>query len=429
MTVPVVQFTSIVGPGDRCIISDDPFPPNCRKISCNCGQASSADNGSATSVSLGGLSSWMKSHASRKARGGRSRGSRGSSRAVSTTSLSLSTRSGHNGYDIATRPVTPVVTHLPASNAMLPSQHSPLYRFLSSLSHHCSSAQSSIDGSRSSYHSSSRSSYYDSSDSEERAIDEGLNNYGMVVKGGILSKCKRCIGKLSGRYGNKPSDNLRPFVVPTVISGDDHRDGKGNLVVDITPRLVAYFEVTIVKEQGQQASSQLDNEAASRVHRPDHAVMRHGMHHPADQQNGLGNNDDQRHECVAIGLSTRSFLSRNKMPGWCAHSYGYHGDDGGIFHGQGEMLDQFGPPFGPGDTVGCGLEYSTRRIFFVKNGKFLGYASFNKGGGLKEKIVEEGLYPTVGIDTNCPIAVNFGERPFQFDLTQFAAGTCAEVVL
>jgi hypothetical protein len=26
------------------------------------------------------------------------------------------------------------------------------------------------------------------------------------------------------------------------------------------------------------------------------------------------------------------------------------------------------------------------------------------------------LYPTVGVDSECPIFVNFGDRPFYFDL-------------
>ena len=139
----------------------------------------------------------------------------------------------------------------------------------------------------------------------------------------------------------------------------------------------------------------------------------------------------RRHECVAIGLSTRRFSPADKMPGWDAESFGYHGDDGGIYHGRGEMLRRYGPSYGPGDTVGCGLEYGSRRVFFVKNGVFLGYA-FGEGGrrgdddvairgALSGEMIDCGLYPTVGVDTECPISVNFGERPFMFDLRDFVA--------
>jgi len=151
----------------------------------------------------------------------------------------------------------------------------------------------------------------------------------------------------------------------------------------------------------------------------------------------LNLNHTQRHECVAIGLSTPSFRPHNRMPGWDAESYGYHGDDGGIFHGHGNMLREYGPAFGPGDTVGCGLDYARGRVFFVKNGVFLGYAfdvsrhmnmQNNGSKGSKKKGEEEvfGLYPTVGVDTECPVFVNFGEYPFRFDVREFArngAGT------
>mmetsp|Transcript_23202 Transcript_23202/g.50237 ORF Transcript_23202/g.50237 Transcript_23202/m.50237 type:complete len:94 (-) Transcript_23202:146-427(-) len=43
------------------------------------------------------------------------------------------------------------------------------------------------------------------------------------------------------------------------------------------------------------------------------------------------------------------------------------------------------------------------------------------GGGLGKDVVESGLYPTVGVDTDCPIFTNFGEHPFKFDLKGFAA--------
>ena len=90
------------------------------------------------------------------------------------------------------------------------------------------------------------------------------------------------------------------------------------------------------------------------------------------------------------------------------------------------MLRQYGPPFGPGDTIGCGLEYNSRKIFFVKNGQFLGYAF--DGKSVRKEDVEDGLWPTVGVDTECPIFMNFGERPFVFDLRSFAlqAGIAAE---
>jgi hypothetical protein len=46
------------------------------------------------------------------------------------------------------------------------------------------------------------------------------------------------------------------------------------------------------------------------------------------------------------------------MPGWDANSFGYHSDDGGIFRNNGDMVREFGPKWGEGDTVGCGIYYA-----------------------------------------------------------------------
>jgi hypothetical protein len=166
---------------------------------------------------------------------------------------------------------------------------------------------------------------------------------------------------------------LRPFVIPTIISDTKSTDNESiRLLIDLTPLFVAYFEVNIMEQ----------------------AVL---------------------HECVSIGLSTSTFCPQDKLPGWDSESYGYHSDDGGMFHGKGIPPHLGRPSYGPGDIVGCGLEYKSRRIFFTKNGKFLGY-EFDK---VDEDVVESGLYPTVGVDSECPIFVNFGERPFCFDLKGF----------
>ena len=99
----------------------------------------------------------------------------------------------------------------------------------------------------------------------------------------------------------------------------------------------------------------------------------------------------------------------SRMPGWDVHSYGYHGDEGGIFHASGDMTRRFGPSFGTGDTVGCDCTSGT---FFTLNETFLGYG----WTGMDVEYLQQELYPTVGVDANFPIECNFGERPFAFDL-------------
>jgi hypothetical protein len=170
--------------------------------------------------------------------------------------------------------------------------------------------------------------------------------------------------------------NWRPFVSPYVDS--DHS-------IQLSPRMMAYFEVSIKEDTTTEpkAPSPLRSE--------------------------------EKHDCVAIGIATESFSCKGRMPGWDNQSFGYHGDDGGTFHAFGGMVERFGPCFGSGDTVGCGIDYVSRGIFFTLNGKFLGY-------GWKQidvEFLENNLYGVVGIDTNDPVSVNYGDSPFQFDLTNF----------
>jgi hypothetical protein len=151
----------------------------------------------------------------------------------------------------------------------------------------------------------------------------------------------------------------------------------------MTPRLVSYYEVSIKSC-------------------PDDFRVGQGV-----EQNS------RRSDCVAIGVATKEFNLYSGMPGWDTESYGYHGDDGGIFHGSGGIKRRFGPAFGEGDTVGCGINYISRGIFFTLNGKLLGFGWTN----VDLEFLQQELYPTVGVDTNFPVDFNFGERPFSFDLT------------
>lgn len=122
-------------------------------------------------------------------------------------------------------------------------------------------------------------------------------------------------------------------------------------------------------------------------------------------------------DCVAVGLATDNFDNHFKFPGWDSESYGYHGDDGAIFHGDGHQLTLYDPSFGPGDTIGCGLNYLDNTIFFTLNGVYLGTAFENINTSVA-------YYPTLGIDCSNPIEVNFGnKKPFEFDLYHFIEST------
>lgn len=70
------------------------------------------------------------------------------------------------------------------------------------------------------------------------------------------------------------------------------------------------------------------------------------------------------------------------MPGWDRESWGYHGDDGESFGLRDcnkrwkslRVLSHlpYGPTYGAGDVVGCGIDFATQTAFFTKNGTHLG---------------------------------------------------------
>ncbi|KAJ2381273.1 hypothetical protein H4S02_006282 [Coemansia sp. RSA 2611] len=114
---------------------------------------------------------------------------------------------------------------------------------------------------------------------------------------------------------------------------------------------------------------------------------------------------------IGVGLA-RAGLNATRLPGWDPGSWGYHGDDGHGFAGSGSG-SRFGPRFTTGDTVGCGIDFMKRRIFFTNNGVFLGHA-------FETINTDKDLYPCVGMRTPGEYVVaNFGRRPFAFDIASY----------
>jgi len=206
----------------------------------------------------------------------------------------------------------------------------------------------------------------------------------------LTKKQMRRLDKLKGRnllqrLLRRKDDNSplwRPFVAPFSLP-------EGTL--SFTPRLISYFEVHVLNTKEMS---------------PDTPVVNHPHGLQLDRVRGSSS------ECIAIGISLTDFHLHSRMPGWDALSYGYHGDDGGIFHNNGQMVREYGPVYGVGDVVGCGIDYQAQSIFYTLNGRFLGYAF-----ELKEEDLLLDWYPTVGVDTNSLVQCNFGtDRPFSFDL-------------
>jgi hypothetical protein len=69
--------------------------------------------------------------------------------------------------------------------------------------------------------------------------------------------------------------------------------------------------------------------------------------------------------CITgIGFCSED-VNLGRLPGWEAHSYGYHGDDGHAFHGSGTGRS-FGPGFTTGDVVGALLDRGLNTISYYK---------------------------------------------------------------
>ena len=121
--------------------------------------------------------------------------------------------------------------------------------------------------------------------------------------------------------------------------------------------------------------------------------------------------------CVAIGLSTGGFRLSQYQPGWTEDSIGYHSDDGRLFFASGTDGTNFGPNYGNGDVVGCGVHIPTMSVFFTKNGNLIGTAYSIISS---EPRTYRCLYPTIGLDSKeFTIQVSFGAgEAFAFDISK-----------
>ncbi|CAM9862780.1 unnamed protein product, partial [Phaeothamnion confervicola] len=118
---------------------------------------------------------------------------------------------------------------------------------------------------------------------------------------------------------------------------------------------------------------------------------------------------------VTIGLISDGF-PMTLQPGADTGSYGYRGNDGCCLGPKAGQRDDYGPPFGAGDTVGCGIDFERQEVFFTCNGKNLGTAFGSVSGA---------LFPAVGLHApGETVRANFAgsaSSPFVFDLAEFEA--------
>ena len=115
----------------------------------------------------------------------------------------------------------------------------------------------------------------------------------------------------------------------------------------------------------------------------------------------------KQNEGISIGLLPISDQNVS-MPG-IQSGYGYFSINGKKSNYK-NGLDEYGPPFGKGDVVGCCWVKSDGKLFFTKNGNALGTAYKNIIG---QFCVGIGL-----AEFGARITVNFGQEPFRYDFSK-----------
>jgi Ran-binding protein 9/10 len=77
-----------------------------------------------------------------------------------------------------------------------------------------------------------------------------------------------------------------------------------------------------------------------------------------------------KHRIIGIGFCSGHVCIDAILPGQRELTWGYHSDDGNVYENGAEM--KYGPKFGKGDIVGCGVDWQIEAYFFTLNGQFLG---------------------------------------------------------
>lgn len=75
---------------------------------------------------------------------------------------------------------------------------------------------------------------------------------------------------------------------------------------------------------------------------------------------------------VTLGLCGEFCDQTQAHVGWNVWSVGYHGDDGCIYEERPSRGYSTGRQFGPGNTIGCGIDYASGEYFFTLGGEVVG---------------------------------------------------------
>jgi len=101
------------------------------------------------------------------------------------------------------------------------------------------------------------------------------------------------------------------------------------------------------------------------------------------------------------------------------NSFGYMSADGCLYHGEDTVGIHFGPSYGSGDVVGCGLIYPPLAanhgdILFTRNGEIVGVVELLDVG-----LTDVPWFPIVGMNADQKVSFNIGTAEFRFPIFDF----------
>merc|ERR1719379_1123899 len=111
---------------------------------------------------------------------------------------------------------------------------------------------------------------------------------------------------------------MRPFSIPWMSKYGQY---------NVEPRYVAYYEVTISEIKPEiENSHKLQTDSLSRQEVGSFNENRFMNHYPQreDLNDDTSTSSAYQKECIAVGLSSKSFPLKDLMTGWDSNSYGYH---------------------------------------------------------------------------------------------------------
>ena len=101
-------------------------------------------------------------------------------------------------------------------------------------------------------------------------------------------------------------------------------------------------------------------------------------------------------DVVSLGFCGEFCDQTQAQPGWNIWSVGYHGNNGGIFEEESRRSTyNTGRKFGPGDTVGCGIDFHRKEYFFTVGTEVIGTCLAKKFDLIygKDLLIEKHIQP------------------------------------